>query len=84
MNCPHCHKPTPDAAVIKAAASINGARKRPGAKGLTRTGCHHVAPELIPSGHSLLTDCVCLRCHRSIRWSKARKTFLLVPKKEAK
>jgi hypothetical protein len=30
LNCPHCNQPIPDAAVVKAAASIVGRRKRPG------------------------------------------------------
>jgi hypothetical protein len=41
MDCPHCGKPIPDAAVVKAAASINarknkGKGSRPGARGLVR------------------------------------------------
>ena len=36
MNCPHCHKPIDPALVRKAANSIAGKAKRPGASGLVR------------------------------------------------
>ena len=36
MNCPHCSKPIPAAAIVKAAASINGHKSRPGSTGLVR------------------------------------------------
>lgn len=84
MNCPKCDYEIPRALITAARQSELGSRDRPGAIGLVRRGCKHVAPSLVPARHSLLTDCVCLHCHRSIRWSTTRNTFLLARKKEGK